>query len=138
MWSNAPMNEQHLIGIDVIDQQHEEIHEVASSAIEAIQSGDKWHVVHYILIRLHELLRIHFAVEEGLMQALNFPETDSHRDLHRDYLATVEQLRHATLHNDGATASALDEHHISFLEHILDHDMKLAEYIKTKSALFRS
>ena len=131
------MSPEHLIGIDVIDLQHQEIHEVCTSAIESIQSGDRWHVVHYILVRLHELLRIHFAVEEGLMQALGYPETTPHQKMHQSYLATVEKLRDATLQNQDASALSLDEHNVSFLSHILDHDKLLAEYIRTNSAFFR-
>ena len=115
-----------LIGIDVIDQQHQEIHDVCTSAIEAIQMGDKWHVVHYILVRLHELLRIHFAVEEGLMQALGYPEIESHQHVHQEYMRTVEKLRDTTLHNQDAAGLSLGQHNISFLEHITDHDQRLA------------
>lgn len=131
------MSPEHLIGIGVIDQQHQEIDEISSSAIEAIQSGDKWHLVHYILIRLHELLRIHFAVEEGLMQIIEYPEIESHQKLHRDYLAEAQELREATLRNDASTDTALGKHSISFLSHILDHDKKFAEYIRANITFFK-
>ena len=131
------MSPEHLIGIDVIDQQHLEIDEVCTSAIEAIRSGDKWHVVHYILVRLHELLRIHFAVEEGLMQILGYPETVSHQKMHQTYLATIEKLRDDTIRKYDASTDSLDAHNVSFLLHILDHDKSLAEYIKANSTFFK-
>ncbi len=126
------MGPEHLTGIDVIDKQHQEIFDVAESAVEAIQSGDKWHVVHYILVRLHELSRIHFAVEEGLMQALGYPETKAHQKLHLEYLAEIAKLRDATLNEDSSATSSLNEHNVAFLIHILDHDKRLADYLKAR------
>lgn len=67
------MDPQSLSGIEEIDAQHKEIEETARAVIEAVAARDKWHVVHYILVRLYELLRFHFAVEESVMSIVSFP-----------------------------------------------------------------
>lgn len=126
------MDAKHLTGIDEIDAQHREIHEVATAAIAAIQSGDKWHIVHYILVRLHELLRFHFAVEESVMRIVQFSELDAHKLVHKEYLATIEALRDASLQSDRFDVKAIGEKQLAFLEHILDHDLRLAEHVRAR------
>jgi hemerythrin len=119
------MDRDYILGIEEIDAQHREIHEVAAAIAEAVESRDKWHLVHYIVVRLHELLRIHFAVEESVMRIVGYPEIEEHKQVHRELLQRVERLQMATLSEDG---SILDQG-FAFLPHILGHDKKLGEFI---------
>jgi hypothetical protein len=76
------MDPKYLTGIEEIDDQHREIEETALAVIEAAATKDKWHIVHYILVRLYELLRFHFAVEESVMSIVGFPEVGEHKQVH--------------------------------------------------------
>lgn len=129
------MNDQHLIGIREIDDQHAEIHDVAMSLIEAVESGDKWHLIHYILVRLNHLLRFHFSVEESVMRIVNFPDIDDHKVKHSEILREVEKLLASTLQSKEIQVGAFSRQHVFFLSHILDHDAKLGEFIAGNTAL---
>ncbi|MCM2287750.1 MAG: hemerythrin domain-containing protein [Sulfuritalea sp.] len=130
------MDIEYRIGIDEIDAQHKEITEAANAVLEAIESQDKWHLVHYIVVRLYELLRFHFAVEESVMHIVKFPEIEEHKRVHRELLLTVERLKASTLSPRGGSEDETTIKQFSFLPHILGHDKKLAEYIATNMPTF--
>ena len=123
------MDTEYLTGIEEIDSQHKEIEEVAKAVIEAVEARDKWHIVHYIVVRLYELLRFHFTVEEAMMRITGFPEIEEHKRVHRDMLATVERMKSATLDPNLSEDSDILKKQFSFLSHIVDHDKRLAEFL---------
>lgn len=122
------MDPQYLTGIDEIDAQHKEIEEVAQAVIEAAAARDKWHIVHYILVRLYELLRFHFAVEESVMRIVSFPEFKEHQQVHKDILQTVERMKVASLDPNACEHDESLMKQFSFLTHIVDHDKRFAEF----------
>ena len=126
------MDPEYLTGIEEIDNQHREIEEVARAVIEALEAKDKWHIVHYIVVRLYELLRFHFTVEEAMMRITGFPEIEEHKRVHRDMLATVERMKSATLDPNLGEDSDILKKQFSFLSHIVDHDKRLAGFMVSK------
>lgn len=130
------MDPQYITGIDEIDGQHREIEEAAQAVVDAAAAKDKWHLVHYILVRLYELLRVHFAVEESVMRIVKFPEIEEHKRVHRELLQAVERLKASTLSPRGGSEDETLIRQFSLLPHILGHDKKLAEYIATNMPTF--
>lgn len=131
------MDPKYLIGIEEIDAQHREIDDVANAVIEAIESRDKWHLVHYIVVRLSELLRIHFAVEESVMRIVGFPEIVAHKKVHQEILQTIERIKVTTLDLSAPEGAEATSQQFSFLSHILDHDKKFAEFIAANISSLR-
>lgn len=125
------MQKKHWLGIPELDVQHEEIYSVISSLVEAAESNDKWQLVHYILVRLHELLRIHFAVEESVMRLIGFPELHQHKEMHKDLMDRVGQLKNDALTGKNTEGIDLKAKH-DFVLHILDHDVSFAEFLKAQ------
>ncbi len=125
------MQKKHWLGIPELDVQHEEIYSIISSLIEAAESNDKWQLVHYILVRLHELLRIHFAVEESVMRLIEFPELHQHKEMHKDLMDRVGQLKNDALTGKNTEGIDLKAKH-DFVLHILDHDVSFAEFLKAQ------
>ena len=91
------MDAQYRTGIDAIDAQHLEIEQVAKAVLDAVSAQDTWHSVHYLVVRLYELLRFHFAVEESLMRIISFPDVVEHKRVHGEILQTIERMKVATL-----------------------------------------
>lgn len=123
------MDPQYITGIDEIDGQHREIEEAAQAVIDAAAAKDKWHIVHYILVRLYELLRFHFAVEESVMSIVSFPEVAEHKQVHKDILLTVERMKVASLDPKACEHDESLKKQFSFLTHIVDHDKKFADFV---------
>ena len=90
--------------------------------------------MHYILVRLYELLRFHFAVEESVMRIVAFPEAAAHQQVHKDILLTVERMRVASLDPKACEHDESLKKQFSFLTHIVDHDKKFAEFVTTNFA----
>jgi len=123
------MDPEYLTGIEEIDNQHREIEEVAAALIEAVEARDKWHIVHYIVVRLYELLRFHFTVEEAMMRITGFPDIEDHKRVHAEMLQLVERMKTATLDPKFAEHADLLRKQFSFLTHIVDHDKRLADFL---------
>jgi hemerythrin len=123
------MDPKYLTGIEEIDDQHREIEETALAVIEAAATKDKWHIVHYILVRLYELLRFHFAVEESVMSIVGFPEVGEHKQVHKDILLTVERMKVASLDPKACEHDEALNKQFSFLTHIVDHDKRFTEFV---------
>ena len=123
------MDPQYLTGINEIDAQHAEIEEIAQAVIEAAAAGDKLHIVHYILVRLYELLRFHFAVEESVMSIVSFPDVAEHKLAHKDILSAVERMKTASLDPKACEHDETLKKQFSILTHIIDHDKRFAEFV---------
>lgn len=88
----TPLPSEFEIGIAEIDEQHSRLY----SMLERLrQSSDKkyGYAVNAILAELDIEIRIHFAVEESLMQLLSFPETVAHVTEHRRLAQQLKQFR---------------------------------------------
>jgi len=132
------MAPEYLTGIDEIDDQHREIEDVANALIEAVNAKDKWHIVHYMVVRLYELLRFHFAVEESVMRIVGFTEAEEHKRVHREILQTVERIKAATLDPNASESEEVMRKQFSFVTHIVDHDKRLAEFVVARIARLKA
>ncbi len=88
----TPLPREFEIGIAEIDGQHKRLH----ALLERLrQSSDKHYgyAVNAILAELDIEVRIHFAVEESLMQLLSYPEMVAHVAEHRQLAQQLSQFR---------------------------------------------
>lgn len=79
-------SEQYMIGIEEIDVQHEKLFELVNSMHEAVINGDYPSVGEKILEDLMDYILEHFATEEKLFLAENYPHYEKHKQEH-DLLA---------------------------------------------------
>ena len=89
---DTPLPSEFEIGIAEIDLQHGRLY----SLLERLRhSTDKnyGYAVNAILAELDMETRIHFSVEESLMQLLSFPEADAHVSEHRQLAKQLKQFR---------------------------------------------
>ena len=126
------MTEEYRLGIHELDTQHDEIAEVMESLVEAVRSRDKWHLVHFILVRLYEVLRFHFALEEAVMRIVGYPEGEEHKRVHKKILDKVEEFKILTLKNSDFDDANIAAHELTAAR-ILDHDKQFAEFLKAHS-----
>lgn len=95
----TPLPSEFEIGIAEIDGQHSRLY----ALLERLrQSSDKNYgfAVNAILAELDIELRIHFSVEESLMQLLSFPEADAHVAEHRQLAQQLKQFRQRAQDHD--------------------------------------
>ena len=118
--SHPEMDEQHKHWILIINTLHDALLGKGTdiSSEEVIQ-------------QMIDYTKYHFAEEELLMQAARYPQYEQHKNMHDFFVTKVERL----MAKAKAGNTILRSQAMSFLvgwfeDHILDHDMSYAEYVK--------
>lgn len=137
----TPLPSEFEIGIAEIDGQHSRLY----SLLERLrQSTDKkyGYAVNAILAELDIEMRIHFSVEESLMQLLSFPEPDAHVSAHRQLAQQLAQFRHRAQDHDVSDDLAgfiktwltdhIDTFDRQFVSHFLLHGVDAGAVNKAK------
>lgn len=78
------------LGLTELDEQHGQLFVLLEELDRAVINGDRWHVVHNVLVRISQWAAIHFAVEECLMRLFHHPQMGAHV---ADHAALQERLR---------------------------------------------
>ena len=117
------------IGIDVIDRQHEKIFEHLLAVENALAKRDPWHILRFHLAQLLNYMKLHFAVEEALLDIIKYPACADHEGEHARLVEEIGKLE------DRLRKTASNEALVSFFEHwFVDHvfnsDRTYAVYIR--------
>jgi hemerythrin len=124
------------IGVDTIDEQHQELFRRAHDLIEALKAGRRSEVgalVEY----LGDYADTHFEAEEGLMRSAGYPGLDAHRAAHDEFRT---QLRGhvADYERKGATplVSLMLHNWLSdwLRQHVSTADVEMGKFMAGKGA----
>jgi len=123
------------IGIDIIDEQHKHLFDLAEAAEELLELPDhmdKYDEIISIVQELKDYVRYHFEEEEKLLLEMKYNRYFAHRVHHQDFIEEMEKIDIHTI----------DEHQKEELlkitslvtnwlvEHVLAEDTKWAGYYK--------
>lgn len=128
------------IGIDEMDTQHARwiqlIEEFRTAASGQLLEQTGIDAARHALEELLKYTRSHFASEERLITAQQYPETEAHQRKHRELEAfVVKLLDEIRTHKTGSTPLKLNLFvTVWLLEHILTEDKKYARFILEKQA----
>ncbi len=117
------------VGIEEIDEQHKVIINLINQMHDAIYRHQASEVIQGILSELVEYTRIHFTVEESLMQLLNYPDYDVHCEQHQMLLDQVIKLQEKVA--SGKTAISFELMHFLktwLTKHIMNEDMQYSTF----------
>jgi len=128
-------SESYRIGHDIIDGEHRYLFSVLKDFADAITTGDfnKYVLIHN-LRALRDYTETHFSNEEELMLRINYEDYQQHRASHLYLSQQVRQLEEDF--NNGKPV--LTHETLKFLKdwllkHILNDDIKLAQYINEQN-----
>ena len=83
------------VGVELIDQQHQELFGRVSEFLRTVQSEGDWQQklakVKETLEFMQEYVIVHFEAEEALQRETNFPEYEEHKAAHDDLKQTVAE-----------------------------------------------
>ncbi len=120
------------IGHHQVDREHKQLVEKINEFYHACNEGTASEEALNILRFLKQYTVSHFAHEEKLQEASNYPEIARHKELHRQFVLSVEEIEHK-LKTEGVSVSLVVEinQKIGFwlINHIKREDRKLANYI---------
>ncbi len=130
-------DEQYLLGIKEIDEQHKQLADCINQFHAAFVVDNNSMVFDEILNTLKKYIKTHFKYEQKLMKKFNYPETDEHIQEHESFKAKIIEIEKtylATKSNPGADVLGflIDW----MLTHILEIDYRLTEYILNSSHSF--
>jgi hemerythrin len=120
--------DEYSVGIAEIDDQHKGIIDLFSVINAAIEARESWSDVFFKLEQLRDHARFHFAVEESLMHMHGYSKYAEHVELHKHFLAKLDQLQMTTLSRQ-VTMNAINYLSNWYPEHIKTQDRDFVRYI---------
>jgi hemerythrin len=121
------------IGVDEVDQQHQELVVKLNEFLDAcIQQKGKDKIMETLAF-LRDYSVEHFRSEEEIMLKYNYPEYADHKKDHDDFVASVLELE-ASIENQGATVVTTLKLNRTLtnwlLSHISKSDMKIGQFLR--------
>ena len=121
------------VGIHEIDEQHKEITACISSVEQAVARYDR-QSVDSALMRLGDLARVHFAVEESLMRIHDYPHLEEHADDHKQFSDHLRALQEPFVTTD-VFRDRIEFLHQWWDMHVQKHDKSCALHFLKSTAL---
>ena len=122
--------EEYRIGVEVIDQQHEKLFEIAGRAFDLLKNTfltDKYDRMVEILEELKAYTVFHFETEEKYLEEIGYRKLFSHKIEHREFIEKVKGIDLKELDEDQ------EGHMLSILEFVVDW---IDHHILEKDQLF--
>jgi hemerythrin len=121
------------VKISEVDTQHKKLIGLINELHAAILSGNSKEVLAKILSEIVDYTLSHFATEEKFFDQYEYPESELHKNQHKDLVQQVAALQKK--HNDGEKVLTMDV--MNFLrdwlqDHIVGCDTKFGPYLNSK------
>lgn len=122
------------VGVAQIDAEHRHLFDLINAFHETYAGGDTRTEIAQVLNRLVAYAEEHFQHEEQLMRDSAYPQLDMHMELHSELVLSIFAINEK-LAADPVKASTDIVHFLKswLLQHILQRDMDIAEFLKRKS-----
>lgn len=115
-----------------IDVEHRKMIDFADMIINSKSVAMEYDDLIAMLNRFDLLCRLHFLKEEQLMKEMNYPLLAEHKQLHKLFLANLEQSRNHQKHGPASGCfSAFSNIREDLITHMLNENMLINQYIKT-------
>jgi hemerythrin-like metal-binding protein len=121
------------IGVEDIDEQHKNLFNLLRNLQASLSRGSEDQVLGNTLKALVKYTQVHFRDEEALMERIEFPDYENHKQLHKRFIADIRKIL-IDLKN-GRPITAI--HLINFIKkwlvtHILAEDAKIGHHHKAQ------
>lgn len=120
------------VGNAIIDSDHKRLIAMVNGAEYMIKKGDSFALSH-AFDQIEHWLRVHFANEEMIARAIEFPFTENRLE-HENMLKTLYLMREVIADENGVLKEGAPEHYSGFLSDWLAHHV-LREDIPMKQVL---
>ena len=126
-------NEEYLVNVLEIDQQHKKIVEIINRLYEGMQDGESKNVLHKILGDVVQYAAYHLGFEEKMLIEFSYPDATIHQQVHTDL---IDQLK-ALIEKYETGSAALSPELTDFLKnwfvnHIMSNHKKYWDFLKSK------
>lgn len=129
-WSDS-----YSVGVQEIDEQHKELVDLLNQLHTAIMEKHGSEASRRILDELADYTKTHFMVEESLMRISNYPDFETHKQIHEDLIGQVVSLQQKL--DDGQTKISFELLHflkVWLMNHINEADKRFGSYFASSGA----
>lgn len=120
------------VGIEQIDAQHKVLFKYIADLEKTLSNPDekqRWLTIHYVIVQLRDYARIHFSVEECLMEILSYSGRDAHIQEHGKFVSYLSELEHRSItHNDISENEIIEFLRDWLVDHIAVSDKEYSRY----------
>ena len=122
------------VGVDLIDQQHKVWFDKANQLFDAGKNGKAKEFIAQMLNFLDEYTKMHFRDEEKYMQSIHYPEYDTQKKLHTNFIAELTKLKKEYEESGGNIAVIINANQMVInwlINHISSQDKKIGQYARS-------
>lgn len=121
---------EYVTGSRKIDDEHKEMFKILDEAFIEVDDENRETKIKTTLHHLYDFMKQHFKSEESFMKKINYPEYDTHKDIHNQIVKEANELLLSINKTDEKLfekklALFIDEHIIT---HMIKEDKKIVEY----------
>ena len=119
-------------GIASMDEEHQGLFDLVNELQETQKADMPRESVAWIIDRLKNYALVHFMHEETLMERIDFPETEAHREMHRTFVLQVLDLEDRLTQGErNLVATLLDFLKGWLVAHISEQDMRYVGWMQS-------
>lgn len=133
--------EKYKIGVELIDQQHEELFHRVTEFIETLRSpvewSDKVEKVNFTLEFMKDYVVSHFRDEEAYQKKIGYHDLQNHIKVHQDmvqYVTDVAQQYEEMGYHEQLMQQFAGKLLAWLINHVTCEDQKIADYVRGKEA----
>jgi len=111
-----------------IDQQHKMLFNLASSIGDDLNQQR----IEQNIVVLYKYTREHFAAEEQMMQKINYPKFEEHKELHKNLITKLNTISAKPFEDDESVYDFITFVYDWLTHHILNKDMDFMRFAQDK------
>ena len=122
-------------GINIIDEQHKLLFKLGREFELLLQIPDgvsKKDDALKLLVDLRDYVTFHFYTEESLMEQIDYPDVEQHREYHEIFQKQITNISLKNINNENydEMRTLLNNLYSWIFDHMLKEDLKFKEYAK--------
>ncbi len=128
----AEFSDNLITGNEMIDSQHKELISKINDVLKSCEKSNDKMVAVKTLDFLDDYTDYHFSAEEQLQEDIQYPEIETHKEQHRIFRETINDLKEMLQEEEGPSAQFVEKVQEKVVEwlyvHIQGFDRSVAEY----------
>lgn len=131
--------EKYKVGVELIDQQHEELFRRVSDFTQTIRNEENWEAkldkVRETMSFMSDYVIVHFDDEEAYQSEINYPEIENHKYAHKKFKEGINSYV-KIFEEEGFNEEKIQEFGGKLMAWLIMHvgnmDQKIGKYVKSK------